>query len=116
MSSIEYDDQQLSPVDYTELLQAIQAEMQKQTKASEQNKNNDYLFLEKDRLAFDIDKIADAVAQRFADSNRYPFEIRDGLNYASVYALDINEKSEFSHNLRRKIFDELRTQVYSRMN
>ena len=116
MSSIEYNDQQLSPVDYTELLQAIQAEMQKQTKASEQNKNNEYIFLEKDKLAFDIDKIADAVAQRFVDSNRYPFEIRDGLSYASVHALDINEKSDFSHDLRQKIFDELRTQLYSRMD
>lgn len=116
MSSIQYDDQQLSPVNYEELLQAIQAEMQKQTKGNEQNENNDYLFFKKDSMAFDIDKIADAVAQKFADSNHYPFEIRDGLSYASVYALDVNEKSDFSHHLRQKIFDNLRTQLYSRMD
>lgn len=116
MSSIEYDDQFLSPVNYEELLQAIQTELQKQAKASQQNQGNEYLFLEKDRLAFDVDKIADAVAQRFANSNRYPFEIRDGLSYASIHALDINEKSDFSNDLRQKIFDELRTQLYSRMD
>ncbi len=116
MSRIEYNDQQLSPVDYKELLQAIQTEMQRQVKTSEQNTNNDFFFLKKDRLAFDIDKIADAVAQRFADSNRYPFEIRDGLSYASVYTLDVNEKSDFSHHLRQKIFDELHTQLSSRMD
>ena len=87
MSRIEYNDQQLSPVDYKELLQAIQTEMQRRVKTSEQSTNNDFFSLKEDRLAFDIDRIADAVAQRFADSNRYPFEIRDGLSYASVYTL-----------------------------
>lgn len=115
MSSIEYNDQLLSPVNYEELLQAIRAELQKQTKIGEQKKSADYLSLKGGKLSFDIDVIADAVAQKFANSNRYPFEIRDGLNYASVHALDINEKSDFSHDLRQKIIDELRTQLVSRM-
>jgi hypothetical protein len=116
MSSIEYNDQFLAPVKYKELLEAIQLEMQKRTKESQQRRNSEYLFLEKNRLAFDIDAIADAVAKRFADSNRYPFEIRDGLSYATIHALDINEKSDFSQDLRKTIFDELRTQLYTRMD
>ncbi|WP_126602045.1 hypothetical protein [Dictyobacter aurantiacus] len=105
MSSIEYNDQQLSPVNYKELLEAIQAELQKQAKVGK------HLFLEKDKVIFDVDIIANAVAEKFADSNHYPFEIRDGLSHASVHALDINEKSDFSHDLQRTILAELHTQI-----
>lgn len=116
MSSIEYNDQQLSPVNYTELLKAIQVTMQKQTQDKLQNAGTEYLYIDQNTISFDIDKIADAIAQEFKDSNHYPFEIRDGLSYASVHALNVDEKTGFSHDLQQKILDELRTQLNSRMD
>ena len=117
MSSIEYDAQHLSPVDYRELLESIQAEMQKQTQTKEAGKGKDYLFLSSNpyTLTFDIDAIADAVAKTFANSDHYPFEPRDGLKYASIHTLEVDDKKEFSQCLRETVFREVRTQLAKRM-
>ncbi len=117
MSSIEYDAQHLSPVNYQELLEAIQAEMQKQTQARDAGQGKEYLFLSSSpyTLTFDIDAIAEAVAKTFDHSIRYPFELRDGLKHASVHTLEVDDKKEFSQCLRETIFSEVRTQLAKRM-
>jgi hypothetical protein len=116
MSSIEVTEHNLTPVQYEELLTVIQAVLQDLTKGREKDKEKEYLFPNPTTLSFDLDKVADAVAKQFETSNHYPFEMRDGLSYATVHALDINEKTDFSHDIKQKILEELRTQLFSRMD
>ncbi len=63
-----------------------------------------------------LTRLQSTVAQQFESSNQLPFELRDGLSYATVHALDINEKTDFSHALQQRIMGELRLQLFSRMD
>ncbi|QBD80738.1 hypothetical protein EPA93_34125 [Ktedonosporobacter rubrisoli] len=111
MSSIEYDENNLSPVHYEKLLQAIQQAL----RITVTDSKDDYLFTKADSLAFDIDKVAATVGKQFKTGNYIPFEVRDGLNFATVHALDINEKTDFSHDLQHKVIEELAEQLLKRM-
>jgi hypothetical protein len=120
MSSIEFNDDNLAPVDYEEYLKAIRSALKKLTEEKEQENDErkreekEYIFLSPTTFSCDIDKVADAVARQYETSNHYPFELRDGLSYATIHALDINEKTEFSQEIRQ-VIDELRTQMLDRV-
>lgn len=110
MSNIEVISHNLAPVKYKELLDAIKSTLQSPPK---DNKN--YLHPYETNVAFDIDKVADAVAQKFETSSQYPFEIRDGLSYATIHALDVHEKEDFSEQIRQ-VRNELQKQLFSKMD
>ncbi len=110
MSNIEVISHNLAPVQYKELLDAIRNSLQALTKNSIH-----YLHPYQTNIAFDIDKVADAVAKQFETSSHYPFEIRDGLSYATIHALDVHEKEDFSEQIRQ-VRGELQKQLFSKMD
>lgn len=114
MSSIEFTDHNLAPVHYEELLKAVQATLRDLTNERDKGKVKEYLHLSATNLACDIDSIANIVATRFESGNHFPFDIREGLSYATIHTLDVNEKTGFSYDLNN-VFTELRTQILDRM-
>ncbi len=110
MSNIEVISHNLAPVQYKELLEAIKNTLQNLAKS-----NKNYLFPQPTYISFDIDEIADTVAKQFETSSQFPFEIRDGLSYATIHALDIHEKEDFSEQVLQ-VKAELEKQLLSRMD
>ncbi len=110
MSNIEVISHNLAPVQYKELLEAVKSTLQRLIK---DNKN--YFYPGRTDIAFDIDRVADAVAKQFETSSKFPFEIRDGLSYATIHALDIHEKEDFSEQING-LRAELQKQLFSRMD
>jgi hypothetical protein len=99
MSTLEVGLDNLSTVDYQDKLEAIARTLKKTDKL---------LTLKPHSITFDIDKLADKVAEQFATSNRYPFENKDGTIYASIHMPTTDKKEAFSRQLERLIIQELR--------
>ncbi|HVB20553.1 MAG TPA: hypothetical protein VNG51_01225 [Ktedonobacteraceae bacterium] len=100
MSTLEVGLDNLSTVDYRNIFEAIMHNLKK----------TERLFSIRDEsVTFDIDKLADAVAQQLASSNRYPFENRDGTTQAAIHMPTTAQKEEFSEQFERLILQELRT-------
>ncbi len=91
MSNIEDVNHNLSPVNYQNLLKAITETLQK---------NETCVKAQGTGISFDIDTVANQVAQRFATSNDIPFEDKKGTTYATTYVSKIEEKDAFSKRVQ----------------
>jgi len=91
MSSIEEINHNLSSVNYDHLLEALIEEIQRYEKSLEAKDTS---------LIFDVDTLADNVAQRFAGSKDIPFENRNGTTYATVHMQELAQKDAFSQKIQ----------------
>lgn len=99
MSTLEVGLDNLSTVDYRNIFEAIAHVL----------KSNGKLFTIHDTsVTFDVDKLADTVAQQFTSSNRYPFENKDGTSLATIHMATISQKEAFSDQFEHLILQELR--------
>ncbi len=99
MSTLEVGLDNLSTVDYLNIFEAIARTLKKTEK----------LFtIRTDSVTFDVDQLADAVAQQFASSNKYPFENKDGTTQATIHMPTTDKKEAFSKQLEGLILRELR--------
>ncbi|GCE15109.1 hypothetical protein [Tengunoibacter tsumagoiensis] len=108
-NNIEVIEHHLAPVNYEKILSAISQAIKQLS--SEQGSPERLIHVKTDLIAFDIDALADKVAVQFAKSNEYPFEIKEGMSYATVHALSLAEKSAFHVQLKDKIQPQLHQQI-----
>ncbi len=113
MSSIEINDSNLAPVNYEDLLKAIGQTLQHLAKSKESQDR--YLYARETYLSFDVDKVAEHVSLQFATSNKFPFDLRDGVNFATIHTLDLESKDAFSSQVKRFIVNVLRQQVEQKL-
>jgi hypothetical protein len=100
MSTLEVGLDNLSTVDYQNLFEAI---------ARILKSKEEHFIIQDTSVTFDVDKLADAVAQHFASSNKYPFENKDGAILASIHMPTTGQKEAFSEQFDHLILQELRT-------
>lgn len=86
MSTLEVGLDNLSTVDYQDKFEAIARTLKKE---------NALLTLRPHSITFDIDRLADKIAEQFATSNKYPFENKDGTIYASIHLPTTDKKRGF---------------------
>lgn len=98
MSKLEVGSHNLAPVTYQALLEAISHTLKN---------SGSSLRITPSGIFFDLDTIANRVASQFATSNRYPYEQREGMIYASIHAIDIEEKTAFSDQVESLVVKEL---------
>ncbi len=109
MSDIQIISHNLAPVQYHVYLEAIKQTIDSLAKSKDQNDR--YLYVTEKSISFDIDKIAEKVSLQFATSNNYPFEIRDGMSFATIHTLELDQKEAFSDHIKGLIIQELRKQL-----
>ncbi len=91
MSNIEDINHNLSSVNYEHLLDALIEEIQKNERSVE---------VRDTALVFDVDIVADSVAQRFKESKDYPFENKGGTTYATIHNRELAQKEVFSKKIQ----------------
>jgi hypothetical protein len=69
------------------------------------------LWIKDDSFGFDIDRIADHVAQQYATSTKFPFEDLDGVSYATTHMNDLLAMKTFSDLVRDQIVRPLQEQI-----
>lgn len=107
MSTLVEGTDNLSPVKYGYLLEAISQHIKASVKDGSlmQIKSAPASI----SLRFVIDKIAEDVSKQFASSNKYPFTEKEGTVYACVHMPTSAEKDAFSNQVQRLIIQELQT-------
>lgn len=101
-------------MNYEDFLEAIGKTLQRLARS--QKPEDRYLYARETYFSFDLDKVAERVALQFANSNNYPFELRDGLNFATIHTLELESKDTFRHQLQQFVVDVLKQQVEQKLS
>nr|BBH91690.1 hypothetical protein KTC_64410 [Thermosporothrix sp. COM3] len=104
-NNIEYTNLTLANSDYGNLLEKIEKLLDEELKRIQTAGKGNYFGITP-YPAFDIDKLAEAMAKQFIGSNQYPFENIDGTAFATVYMPEVEAQQKFSqqlHSILRKM-------------